>query len=52
MTLEFQNGSGGSGGSGSSGDSGSNGIPAGNRGQGDSNKGKSIKDWRAGRRAV
>jgi hypothetical protein len=52
VTLEFQNGSGGSGGSGSSGDSGSNGIPAGNRGQGDSNKGKSIKEWRAGRGAV
>ncbi len=28
------------------------GIPAGGRGQGSDNKGKSVRDWRAGRGAV
>jgi hypothetical protein len=30
----------------------SNGIPAGDRGQGSGNSGKSIQEWRAGRGAV
>lgn len=47
--LEFQNGSGS--GNGDDGES-SDGIPAGNRGQGSGNEGKSIRDWRAGRGAV
>lgn len=34
------------------GETGGTGIPAGNRGQGSDNAGKSIKEWRAGRGAV
>lgn len=48
MVLEFKSGTG----SGDGDDEGTTGIPAGNRGQGDDNKGKSIRDWRAGRGEV